>query len=71
MDMYFTACYDADTFRGLVLSPGFLRRFQLEDGLVEQLAQDDEVLLRFAFRFPHTHVADFGHCHECFGFARE
>lgn len=51
MDMYFTACYDVDTFRGLVLSPGFLRRFQLEDGLVEQLAQDDEVLLRFAFRW--------------------
>jgi ribosomal protein S2 len=51
MDMYFTACYDLDTFRRLVLSTGFLRRFHLEDGLVDQLAQDDEVLLRFAFRW--------------------
>lgn len=51
MDMYFTACYDLDTFRRLVLSTGFLRRFQLEDGLVDQLAQDDEALLRFAFRW--------------------
>jgi Fe-S-cluster containining protein len=51
MDMYFTACYDLDTFRGLILSPSFLRRFELEEGLVAQLAQDDEALLRFAFRW--------------------
>jgi hypothetical protein len=51
MDMYFTACYDLDTFRGLVLSPAFLTRFELEDGLVERLAHDDEALLRFAFRW--------------------
>jgi Fe-S-cluster containining protein len=51
MDMYFTACYDLDTFRGLVLSPAFLGRFELEDGLVERLAHEDEVLLRFAFRW--------------------
>ena len=51
MDMFFTACYDLDTFRGLVLSPAFLRRFELEDGLMEKLAHEDEALLRFAFRW--------------------
>lgn len=51
MDMFFTACYDLDTFRSLILSPAFLRRFDLEDGLTEQLAHDDEELLRFAFRW--------------------
>jgi Fe-S-cluster containining protein len=51
MEMFFTACYDLDTFRDLVFSTSFLRRFQLEDGLVDQLAHDDEVLLRFAFRW--------------------
>ena len=51
MDMFFTACYDLDTFRGLVLSPAFLRRFELEDGLEEQLEEEDEALLRFAFRW--------------------
>ncbi len=51
MEMFFTACYDLDTFRRLVLSPGFLRRFDLGDGLAEQLARDDEALLRFTFRW--------------------
>ncbi len=51
MEMFFTACYDLDTFRGLVLSPAFLSRFEMEDGLVEQLAHEDEALLRFAFRW--------------------
>ncbi len=51
MEMFFTACYDLDTFRGLVLSAGFLRRFLLEDGLPERLEKDDEALLRFAFRW--------------------
>ncbi len=51
MDMYFTACYDLDTFRSLVLSSAFLKRFELEDGLIDQLAHSDEALLRFAFRW--------------------
>jgi Fe-S-cluster containining protein len=51
MDMFFTACYDLDTFRRLVLSASFLRRFHLEDGLADQLARDDEALLHFAFRW--------------------
>ncbi len=51
MEMFFTACYDLDKFRGLILSPAFLQRFELEDGLAEQLARDDEALLGFAFRW--------------------
>ncbi len=51
MEMFFTACYDLDRFRELILSAGFLKRFTLEDGLREKLAADDETLLRFAFRW--------------------
>lgn len=51
MEMFFTACYDLDTFRSLVLSPAFLTRFELEDELAEQLAHEDEALFRFAFRW--------------------
>ncbi len=51
MEMFFTACYDLDRFRELVLFAGFVKRFALEDGLLEKLAADDEALLRFAFRW--------------------
>lgn len=51
MDMFFTACYDLDKFRERVLSSGFLRRFEIEPGLIDRLARDDEALLAFAFRW--------------------
>ena len=51
MDMFFTACYDLDKFRTFVFDSTFLERFDLEPELVEQLREDDDELLRFAFRW--------------------
>ncbi|RME21959.1 MAG: YkgJ family cysteine cluster protein [Deltaproteobacteria bacterium] len=51
IDMFYTACYDLDTFRRFVFESSFLDRFELEEGLVEKLRKDDEQLLRFAFRW--------------------
>jgi Fe-S-cluster containining protein len=51
MEMFYTSCYDLDTFRRFVFSTTFTQRFMLEDGLLEQLQTDDEALLRFAFRW--------------------
>jgi Fe-S-cluster containining protein len=51
MEMFHTACYDLDKFRSFVFESSFLQRFELEPGLVEEIRQDDEALLRFAFRW--------------------
>ncbi len=51
MEMFYTACYDLDTFRRFVFSTTFISRFELDDDLVAQLQTDDEALLRFAFRW--------------------
>jgi Fe-S-cluster containining protein len=51
MEMFYTACYDLDTFRRFIVESTFAERFELEDGLAEQLRTDDEALLRFAFRW--------------------
>lgn len=51
IQMFFTAAYDLDTFREFIFSTTFVRRFELEDGLVEALRTDDRALLRFAFRW--------------------
>jgi Fe-S-cluster containining protein len=51
MELFFTACYDLDAFRRFVFESTFLARFDVPAALVEQLRQDDEALLRFAFRW--------------------
>jgi Fe-S-cluster containining protein len=51
IEMFHTACYNLDTFRRFIFSSSFLKRFKLEDELVEQLKTDDEALLEFAFRW--------------------
>jgi hypothetical protein len=51
MEMFFTACYDLDSFRNFIFSSSFLRRFAVEDALVHELADNDEALLGFAFRW--------------------
>jgi hypothetical protein len=45
------AAYDLDTFREFVFSSTFLRRFDLDDDLVESLRTDDRALLLFALRW--------------------
>lgn len=49
--LYFMACYDMDRFREFVRSEGFQSAFELEDGLFEQLMEDDVALMQFGFRF--------------------
>ena len=51
LDMFFTACYDLDKFRTFVFESTFLERFDLEPALVKRLHEDDDELLRFAFRW--------------------
>ncbi len=51
MELFFTACYDLDTFRRFVFDSSFLQRFELEDAVVEEIRRDDRALLRFAFRW--------------------
>lgn len=49
LHMFYTACYDLDTFRQFVFGSTLLERFEVEEELVEQMRYDDEALLRFAF----------------------
>jgi Fe-S-cluster containining protein len=51
MEMFYTGCYDLDSFRRFVAESSFTKRFELDDELVEQIKSDDEALLRFAFRW--------------------
>jgi Fe-S-cluster containining protein len=50
-EIFFTACYDLDRFRSFVFESTFLERFELESETVERIRDDDEALLRFAFRW--------------------
>ena len=47
--MMYTACYDLDRFREFVFVSTLLQRFEIDEDLVEEMRQDDEALLRFAF----------------------
>lgn len=49
MDMLFTACYDLDKFREFVFGSTLLKRFEVDEDFVEEMREDDEALLRFAF----------------------
>jgi uncharacterized protein len=49
MEMFHTACYDLDRFRDFIFNSSFLKRFELDDSLVEDIKTNDEALLRFAF----------------------
>ncbi len=48
---YYQVAYDLDWFRRFVLDTDFLKVFLVEPDEQAQLAQDDEALLRFAFRY--------------------
>jgi hypothetical protein len=51
VELFFMAAYDLDTFREFVFGTTFVRRFDLDDALVDALRTDDRALLRFAFRW--------------------
>ncbi len=49
MHMLFTACYDLDKFREFVFESTLLQRFEVDPDFVDEMRNDDEALLRFAF----------------------
>jgi Fe-S-cluster containining protein len=51
IEMFHHAFHDLDLFREFVFKSSFLRRFELEEDLVENLRTSDEELLRFASRW--------------------
>lgn len=51
MNMFHMACFDLDTFRRFIFDSTFLNRFEIEEDVLERIREDDEELLRFAFRW--------------------
>ena len=51
MQMYWMSTYDLDAFRRFVFGSTFLERFEVSDEEVEAIREDDEALMRFAFRW--------------------
>ena len=51
IEMFHMACYDLDSFRSFVFETSFRDRFELDPELLSHIADDDEALLRFAFRW--------------------
>jgi hypothetical protein len=51
MHMFYTACYDLDTFRSFVFESSFRDKFEIEPELLDEITTNDEALLRFAFRW--------------------
>ena len=51
MELFFLASYDIDGFREFVSSSGFTELFELDPAEKHAMLENDEALLRFAFRF--------------------
>jgi Fe-S-cluster containining protein len=51
MEMFHMVCYNLDKFRAFLFGTTFFQRFEIEEGLQEKLAKEDEELLRFGFRW--------------------
>ncbi len=49
--MFFMACYNLDRFREFVFESSFLRKFNIEPAVVDAIRDDDEALLKFAYRW--------------------
>ena len=50
LQLFFMACFDQDRFRRFIMSESFRNNYILEDGLYEQLQNDDVALMYFGFR---------------------
>lgn len=51
LEMFYTVCYNIDKFREFVFESTFLKRFEVEDDVVEKMKTDDEELLKFGFQW--------------------
>jgi Fe-S-cluster containining protein len=54
MEMFYTACYDLDRFRGFVFESSFLDKYEVEPEEIEAIRTNDAELLKFAFRWLKT-----------------
>jgi uncharacterized protein len=51
LQLFFMACYDIDRFRKFVAGDAFRASYRLEQGLFDQIEQDDVFALQFAMAF--------------------
>jgi Fe-S-cluster containining protein len=49
MDMFYTVCYDIDSFRRFVFNSTFLDKFEIDPEAVERMREDDVELLKLGF----------------------
>lgn len=51
LEMFYTVCYNIDKFRKFVFQSTFLKRFDVEEEIVNEIRTDDEELLKFGFNW--------------------
>jgi Fe-S-cluster containining protein len=51
LQMYYTACYNQDTFRHFIFKSTFLERFEIAEDILERIQTEDIELMHFAFRW--------------------
>jgi Fe-S-cluster containining protein len=51
IDMFFTACYNLDTFRDFIFKSSFLDKFEVARDTQERIKKDDVELMKFGFQW--------------------
>jgi hypothetical protein len=51
LEMFYTVCYNIDKFREFVFGSTFLKRFDVENKVIERIKTSDEELLKFGFQW--------------------
>ena len=51
IEMFFTVCYNLDSFRAFVFKSSFLQKFEVTPEIAEKIKTDDVELLRFGYRW--------------------
>ncbi len=51
LEMFYTVCYNVDKFREFVFKSTFLKRFEVDEEIIDRIKKDDEELLLFGFEW--------------------
>ena len=51
LDMFYTVCYNVDKFREFVFESTLLKRFEVDEEIIDKIKKDDEELLLFGFEW--------------------
>jgi len=51
IEMFFTACYNIDTFRDKIFNSSFFEKFEIDDETKKKIKEDDVELMIFAFQW--------------------